>query len=128
MRIVTSMQAKHHSRKGCVLFAVHVSSDKGKDVEVLKRYPILQQFQDIFPAEISELPPHREVDFSIELVPRASLESKEPYNMSTPELVELNFRLKETLDKRYIRPSVSPWGEPLLFVKKKAVEQGDYQE
>ena len=65
------------------------------------------------------MPPHREVEFSIELVPGATPASKAPYRMNTPELVELKLKLKEMLDKGYIRPSVSPWGEPILFVKKK---------
>jgi len=71
IKMVTTMQEKRSRRKGCVSFAVHISSDKGKDVEdaeVLIRYLILQQFQDVFPIEISEFPPHKEVDFSIELV------------------------------------------------------------
>ena len=54
--MVTTMQAKHSCRNGCVLFVVHISSDKGKVVEeeeVLKRYPVLQQFQDVFPVDIS---------------------------------------------------------------------------
>ena len=63
--------------------------------------------------------PHREVDVSIELLPGAAPASKEPYRMSTPKLVELKLKLKEMLDKGYIRPSVSPWGTPILFVKKK---------
>jgi len=61
----------------------------------------------------------REVDFSIELVPGENPTSKEHYKMSTLELVELKLQLKEMLDKGYIRPSVSPWGTPILFVKKK---------
>ena len=113
---------------------MHVSSDKGKDVEYaefLKRYPVLQQFQDLFPTKISELPPHREVDFSIELPPHREVDfsielipggastSKAPYKMSTPELVELKLQLNETLENGYIRPSTSPSGAPMLFVKKK---------
>ena len=85
MRMVTAMQAKCSCRKGCELFAVHVSIDKGKeveDVEVLKRYHALWYFQDVFPAEISNLPPHREVDFSILLVLGEALASKGPYKMS----------------------------------------------
>ena len=53
--MVTAMQAKCSRRKGCMLFAMHISSDKGKEVEdayVLRRYPFLQQFQDVFPTEI----------------------------------------------------------------------------
>lgn len=60
-----------------------------------------------------------EVDFSIMLVPGATSAPKAPYRMSTPKLVELKLELKEMLDKGYIRPSVSPWGMRVLFVKKK---------
>jgi len=101
---------------------MHISSDKGKEVEdadVLSRYPVLQQFKDIFLEDIIEFPPHKEVDFSIELASGASPTSKAPYRMSTPKLVELKLQLKEMLDKGYIRPSVSPWGAPVLFLKKK---------
>ncbi|MCY6488055.1 hypothetical protein, partial [Actinobacillus pleuropneumoniae] len=67
--------------------SLHISSDKGKEVDdtdVLRRYPVLHQFQDLFPKDISEFPPHREVEFSIELAPREASTSKEPYRMSTP--------------------------------------------
>lgn len=70
VRMVTTMQVKCSRRKGCALFVVHIYSDKAKEVEdedVLSRYPVLQQFQDVFLADISEFPPHREVEFSIEL-------------------------------------------------------------
>ena len=56
------MQEKRSRGKGCILFAMHISSDKGKEVEdadVLRRYPILQEFQDVFPEDITELPPHK---------------------------------------------------------------------
>ena len=105
-----------------MLFVVHISSDKGndvEDVEVLKRYLVLEQCQDMFPTNILEFHPHREVEFSIELVPGATPTSKEPYRMSNPKLVEFKFQLKEMIDKGYIRPSVSPWGATMLFVKKK---------
>ena len=57
--------------------------------------------------------------FSIELVPGATPTSKAPYRTSTINLVELKLQLKKMFDKGYIRPSVSPWGEPMLFGKKK---------
>ena len=69
--MVTTMQETHSHRKGCVLFAVHIYSDKGKDVEdveCMKRYLILHPFQDVFSAEISELSPRREFNFYIDLV------------------------------------------------------------
>eukprot|EP00253_Pinus_taeda_P016944 PITA_16944 len=92
VRMVTVMQAKHSHRKWCMLFAVHISNDKGKEVEdadVLRRYLVLQYFQDVFPIDILDFPPHREVEFSIELVLRVAPTSKAPYRMSTPEFVEL---------------------------------------
>eukprot|EP00253_Pinus_taeda_P023496 PITA_23496 len=81
---------------------VHISSDKGNEVEdayVLSRYLILQHFKDVSPEDISEFPPHKEVYFSIELFPGATLASKSPYRMSTLELVELKIQLQEMLDK-----------------------------
>lgn len=68
VRIVTTMKAKCSIRKRCVLFAVHISNEKWNDVqddEVLRRYPILQKFQDMFPVEILELPRHEQVYFYI---------------------------------------------------------------
>jgi hypothetical protein len=69
--------------------------------------------------EIPRLPPKRDIDFSINLMPGAALVSKTPYRMSTPKLKELQMQLEELLKKGYIRPSVSHWGAPELFVKKK---------
>ena len=72
-----------------------------------------------FPEEILGLPPKRELDFTIELVPGAVPSSKAPYQISILEVNELKSQLKELIDKKYIRPSVSPWGAPVIFVKKK---------
>ena len=75
-----------------MLFSVHISSDKGKEVKdayVLSRYLVIQHFKDVFTEDIAELPPHMEVDFSIKLVLGEALASKAPYGMSTPKLVEL---------------------------------------
>jgi hypothetical protein len=73
----------------------------------------------VFPEEILGLPGRRDIDFSIELAPGAVSVSRTPYQMSMPELVELKLQLKEMMDKGYIRPSMSCWGAPVLFVKKK---------
>jgi len=85
--MVTTMQAKHSCKKGFVMFAVHISSDKGKDVEdeeIFRRYPVLKQYQDVFPAEVPKLPAHRGVYFSIELVLGIAPASKARHRMSTP--------------------------------------------
>jgi len=79
----------------------------------------VQEFPEVFPDDITDLPPEREVEFAIELVPRTSLISIAPYRMFASELGELKKRLEELLEKQFIRPSVSPWGASMLLVKKK---------
>jgi hypothetical protein len=69
--------------------------------------------------EIPGLPTKRDIDFSINLIPGVAPVSLTPYRMSTPELKELQMQLEEILKKGYIHPSVSPWGAPVLFLKKK---------
>ena len=77
------------------------------------------EFPDVFPEEIPGFPPAREIDFTIELLPGTAPISKAPYRMAPAELKELKTQIGELLDKGFIRPSVSPWGAPVLFVKKK---------
>src|ERR1044072_1642256 len=88
---------------------------KAKSGELL----VANEFPDVFPEDVSELPPEREVEFAIDLIPGTSLVSMAPYRMSTSELSELKKQLEELLEKKFIRPSVSPWGAPVLLVKKK---------
>jgi hypothetical protein len=80
---------------------------------------VVCDFPEVFPEDISDLPPEREVEFSIDLVPGTRPVSMAPYRMSTTELGELKKQLEELLEKKFIRPSVSPWGAPVLLVKKK---------
>jgi hypothetical protein len=84
----------------------------------IEDHAVLKYFEDVF-KEIPRFPPKRDIDFSINLMPGAAPVSKTPYQMSTPELKELQMHLEELLRKGYIRPSVSPCGAPVLFVKKK---------
>ena len=67
--------------------------------------------------EILGLPPKRDIDFTIEIVPGVALVSKAPYKMSTPEMSELKMQLQELLEKKYIRLSLSPWSASVLFLK-----------
>ena len=90
------------------------SSEKG-----IGDLPVVQEFPEVFSDDITELPPEREVEFAIDLVPRTSHISIAPYRMSASELGELRKQLEELLEKQFIRPSVSPWGAPVLLVKKK---------
>jgi len=84
----------------------------------LENIPIIQDFMDAFPENILGLPPKWDIDFTIELIPSAAPISIAPCRMSIPELTELKMQLQGLLDKKYIRPCVSPWGAPILFVWK----------
>ncbi|XP_014502207.1 uncharacterized protein LOC106762688 [Vigna radiata var. radiata] len=80
---------------------------------------VVSDFLDVLPEEDLGLPPPREVEFSIDLVSRARPISITPYRMAPAELAELKKQIEELLEKQFIRPSVSPWGAPVLLVKKK---------
>ena len=73
----------------------------------------------MFPEELPGLPPQREIEFAIDVVQVATPASITPYRMAPVELKELKLQLQELLEKGFIHPSVSPWGSPMLFVKKK---------
>jgi hypothetical protein len=81
--------------------------------------PVVNKFPDVFPEELPGMPPDRDIEFVIELKLGTTPIYKTPYRMATPELVELKEHVKELLEKRFIRPSSSPWGAPVIFVLKK---------
>ncbi|GKB54862.1 putative reverse transcriptase domain-containing protein [Tanacetum coccineum] len=86
---------------------------------LLKDVPIVRDFPDVFPEDLSGLPPTRQVEFQIDLIPGAAPVARAPYRLAPSEMKELSEQLKELSDKGFIRPSSSPWGAPILFVKKK---------
>eukprot|EP00253_Pinus_taeda_P012980 PITA_12980 len=117
---ITASQLVKCIRKKCQIYAVQVGfADSVDKVATVKNIPVVQDFADVFPEEIPGLPPKRDLDFTIELIPGAAPVSRAPYRMSVPELTELKMQLQELLEKKYICPSVSPWGAPVLFVRKK---------
>ena len=79
----------------------------------------LSKFQDVFPEELTQLPPPRDVDHAIELFPGTQPIAKRPYKMSLPKAIELKEQLTQLLDQGFIQPSVSPWSAPVLFNRKK---------
>jgi hypothetical protein len=80
---------------------------------------VVCEYPDVFPDDLSGMPPNRATEFKIELQPGIAPVYKHPYPMVSNELAEMKTQLQELLDKGYIRPSCSPWGCPTLFVKKK---------
>jgi hypothetical protein len=79
----------------------------------------VQEYPDVFPEKLSGMPPDREVEFIIDLIPETTPIAKRSYRIVPAELAELKEQLRELQQKGYIRPSSSPWGAPVLFVKKK---------
>eukprot|EP00253_Pinus_taeda_P027708 PITA_27708 len=119
VRPITASQLAKCIGKKCQIYAVQVGLTGAKDKgSIMDDIPVVCEFADVFPEEIPGLPPKRNLDFTIELVPGAAPVSRAPYRMSVPELTELKMQLQELLDKKYIRPSVSPVGAPVLFFKK----------
>ena len=92
--------------------------DTSKISPVVMDVPIVKEFSDVFLDELSGLPPYREVDFEIDTIPGVTPISIAPYRMTPLELKELKKQLEELLEKKFIRPSISPWRAPVLFVKK----------
>nr|CAE02265.2 OSJNBb0049I21.5 [Oryza sativa Japonica Group] len=85
----------------------------------MKGMPIVQQFPDVFPEDLPGMPPDRDIEFIIDLIPGTAPISKRPYRMPVNELEELKKQIRELQEKGFVRPSSSPWGAPVLFVKKK---------
>ena len=118
LKIMSAMKARRFLRKGYEAFLALTLDSKREQVN-LEDIPMIKEFPDVFPEELPGVPPEREVDLSIEVVQGTTPISRTPYRMAPTELTELKTQLQELLDKGFIRPSVSPWGAPVLFVKKK---------
>jgi hypothetical protein len=123
----------------CATRIVELTSLKGENFEVMititpstrpviylvdgkyvgRNIRVVREFPDVFPEELPGMPPDREVEFVIDLLPRTTPISKRPYNMPVEELKELKKQLIELQEAGYIRLSFSPWGAPVLFVQKK---------
>nr|GFC11123.1 putative reverse transcriptase domain-containing protein [Tanacetum cinerariifolium] len=85
----------------------------------LENVPIVRDFPKVFPEDLPGLPPTRQVIFQIDLIPGAAPIAHAPYRLAPPKMKELSEQLKDLSDKGFIRPSSSPWGALILFVKKK---------
>ena len=116
--VILAMQARRLLRKGCEAFLALMLDSKRGQIE-LENILVVKDFPDVFPEELLGIPLVREVDLPIKILSGTAPTSRAPYRMASTELKELKIPLQELLDKRFIRPSVSPWGAPVLFVKKK---------
>ena len=118
LKLMSCTQARKYLRKKYVAFLAHVVEDKGKG-KTIQDVPVVRDYPEVFPEELPGLPPVRQIEFRIDLVPGANPIAKSPYRLAPSEMQELSKQLQELFDKGFICPSFSPWGAPVLFVKKK---------
>ncbi|GJZ83544.1 reverse transcriptase domain-containing protein [Tanacetum coccineum] len=123
--------SKYHARIICDEKIVHIPIDgetliiraqvmeKKSDEKRLEDIPVVREFLEVFPEDLPGLPPVRQVEFQIDLIPGAAPVARAPYRLAPSEMQELSDQLQELADRGFIRPSTSPWGAPVLFVKKK---------
>ncbi|KAI3810973.1 hypothetical protein L1987_20685 [Smallanthus sonchifolius] len=116
--IISFMKAQKCLRKGQTVILVLVAEQPYEEKKI-DDIPIVRGYPELFPEDLPGLPPHRQVEFQIDLAPGAAPIARAPYKLAPSELQELSTQLQELLDKGFIRPSSSPWGAPILFVKKK---------
>ncbi|KAD2805507.1 hypothetical protein E3N88_38884 [Mikania micrantha] len=118
LKIISALKAQKLISHGCVGFLASIIDTLAGEASI-DSHPVVREYPDVFPDELPGLPPDREIEFSIDLIPGSQPISKAPYRMAPLELKELKEQLQELLELGFIRPSVSPWGAPVLFVKKK---------
>ncbi|GJZ05384.1 putative reverse transcriptase domain-containing protein [Tanacetum coccineum] len=118
LKVISCIKARKYIERGSQLFLAQVT-EKEPSKKQLQDVPVIRNFPEVFPDDLPGLPPPRQVEFRIELVPGAAPIARAPYRLAPSELKELSDRLKELLEKGFIRPCSSPLGDPVLFVKKK---------
>jgi len=119
LEFISSNQAVKEIEAGATCYMIVAHAERMSTAEKISRIPVVDEYADVLPDEIPELPPSRDVDFSIHLIPGAVPVSMAPYRMAPTELAELKKQIGDLVEKKFIRPSASPWGAPVLLVKKK---------
>ncbi|GKD29769.1 putative reverse transcriptase domain-containing protein, partial [Tanacetum coccineum] len=109
---VLCVQGERNVKKTKTLMSTKANEPTLSDI------PIVRDFEDVFSDDLSGLPPQRQVEFRIDLIPRATPVAKPPYRLAPSEMQELSEQVQELQDKGFIQPSHPPWGAPVLFVKK----------
>nr|GEU92445.1 hypothetical protein [Tanacetum cinerariifolium] len=122
LNIISCTKTQRYLLKGCPIFLAHVTTKEAEDKTNEKRMedvPTVQDFLEVFPEDFPGIPPTRQVEFQIDLVPGAVHVAWALYRLAPSEMKELSDQLTELANKGFIRPSSLPWGAPVLFVKKK---------
>ncbi|XP_070043192.1 uncharacterized protein [Nicotiana tomentosiformis] len=108
-RVIPYLKAQRMVGKGCLSYLA-IARDVSADAPTIDFVLVVREFPYVFPADLPHMPPNRDIDFGIDLVPGTQLISIPPYLMALNKLNELKEQLQELLDKGFIRPSMSPWG------------------
>ncbi|XP_070025556.1 uncharacterized protein [Nicotiana sylvestris] len=116
-RVISFLKAPHMVEKGCLAYLPYVR-DTTAESPTIDSVSVVREFTDVFPSDLSGMPLDCDIDFYIDLAPGTQPIYIPPYRMAPKELKELKEQLEELLVKGFVRPSVSPWGAPVLFVKK----------
>jgi hypothetical protein len=130
--------SKYQGHIDCARKAITITSSDGVQIEhiatmpsrkayykksvsgpTLDQVPVVCEYPDVFPEELPGMPPDRDIEFVIELIPGTAPIAQRPYRMNPQELEELKKQLADMLSKGLIHPSTSPWGSPVLFVDKR---------
>nr|GEX03789.1 putative reverse transcriptase domain-containing protein [Tanacetum cinerariifolium] len=122
LNIISCTKAQEYLSKGCDVFLEYITTKEAKDKsegKQLEDVPIVRDFHEIFPEDLPGIPPARQIEFQIDLVPGAAPVAQAPYRLEPSKMKELAEQLQELSDKGFIRPISSPWGAPVLFAKKK---------
>ncbi|GJV66564.1 putative reverse transcriptase domain-containing protein [Tanacetum coccineum] len=111
LNIISCTKTQKYIQKGCQVYLAQVTSKKAEDKSEEKRLedvPIIREFPEVFPDDLPGLPPARQVEFQIDLVPGAAPVARTPYRLAPAKMQELSTQLQELSDKGFIRPSSSP--------------------
>jgi len=119
IELISSHRALKEIEDEATCFMIMAQGEKKSTEEKIRSIPVVDKYADVFPDEIPELPPSRDINFSIDLITGTGPVSAAPYRMAPAELAELKKQIEDLLEKKFIRPSASSWGAPVLLVKKK---------
>ncbi|KAH0777818.1 hypothetical protein KY290_009229 [Solanum tuberosum] len=119
-RFISYLKERKLFSRGCVYHLVRVN-DHSVEIPPIQSVPVVKEFPKVFQDDLHRVHPEREIDFGLDLLPYNCPMSIPPYRMAPTELKELKEQMKDLLEKGFIRPSVSPWGASVLFVRKKDV-------
>ncbi|GJR00878.1 putative reverse transcriptase domain-containing protein [Tanacetum coccineum] len=119
LSIISCTKNQKYIQKGCQVYLVQVTSKKTEDKSKEKRLEdmlIIQEFPEVFPEDLLGLPPARQVEFQIDLVPSIAPVARAPYRLAPAKIQELSTQLPELSNKGFIRPTSSPWGSLVQFI------------